>query len=1127
MKLVWTLNFLLTVVLTCGSSASEYTSSFHRETEFPSYLADGSPADQAAIRKELEEILKLRFNNMTIPVPTTEQEYKRVKFMDWAKSEAQKLGFGHRIKLYPSGGLIRNNVSEIYELVHAEKVRDPKKSVMTILQEIKRQVPDEVFHTQIRGVGSDFDVLIGGLTTDELKRFNAVLGTQITQFEKSSGLMSTKKNGASALKKSFLVVPDFKDVAEQITRATGQGGLEGDFLFFDLQEGRLKDPPQLGTQALKDAPYLQRYSGASDRLLTGKVQYHSPYNHEVIRQGVTDAQTVRSLRTLSEAPWTHIDDISGAFVQEMRQAIRKGSLSPKAQEQLTKMLRNSRFGGGSNRFTRLPEYASDVEKVIFEFREKFPGQFRTFLARSSKDKLLAKFSEAPEGLKKALMLSESWPETLFHGVPSVEVLPSIARNGLILSTTDVDDKTTAAFGDGAYSSEKFGMAKSYSKDTGVVIPIHLNKDAKVIDWSRLDRITRKTLEEEARVNKVPLNVYLHDKYGVQVVKNEHFLILDMAALEKPVKNYSDILKFYVNNIMQLPARERNFTDIVSALQIAKYAELSGEPGIEAILNRAKLGKNSINWDKMLAESFGREPVNDIKAFSTLNELDFSSSTFKRIIHTINTESFKREFSKELWIDPKMTPSLLRDLSWQLDGIISPSVTNEKFNHVVHNQLKSVISEGSRLRAEVLRNPMAYALLLSASRNESSIHENIRRIFSQFENSKEIESKLVAELKIAAEKGFYSKWSILNEIPEELNKRIIPQLPRTTEALEHLMDLAFDSGKLTKVGRLLVDLDPVGMKNKLIRLPYKIQASSSELDFLVSKGIPKDILLKSIDIRVVGGELTESSKWVIQHSNPESLPKMYQYDMVQLKKSSDLKLLLQAGYPIEKIVEAPESVLLEMGWKVRTSPDGSKTFKLPSLDTHKGDAPFKRVLNPSSELANKIQKAKGDPEKLQKILAELRLEFDKNSIKVAKELLGALESKDQTVKNFTQKILRENTEMRSLTAKASLIARRKDIFDAIPLDLNNPDDQKLLKTLDEIKNQGSRGLIAEHAQKLRAKGNSKPSGVEIYEELKKSEKQARLEIAKGMEEVNFVSPLSAAKSGCLRKALENLVSTSGR
>jgi hypothetical protein len=1165
--------------------ASEYSSSFNRQSEFPSYLSEGSSTERAAIKREVEEILQKRFNNMTIPVPKGDNGYERVKFMDWARSEAQQLGIADRIKFYPSGGLIRNNVTEVYEQVYAEKARNPKKPVVDILRDIKARTPNEIFHTQIRGVGSDFDVLIGGLNEDELKKFNSTLETKITKFEKSSGLMAANKSGAGALKKSFLVVPDFKDVTAQITRATGQGGFEGDFLFFDMQEGRLKDPPQLGRAALTESPYLQKYAGAGDRLFSGKIQYHSPYNLDVVRLGDTDAQTVRALRTLSEAPWSSVEDLNGAFVSEMRQAIQKGNLSPKAQEQLTKMVRNSRFGGGANRFTRLPESASEAEKLIYEFREKYPDQFRSFLARSTSSELGAKFADAPEGLRKALMPSSGLPSTLYHGVPSVDVLPSVARNGLILSTTQVEDKTTAVFGDGAYSSENYATAKGYARDNGIVIPIHLEKDAKVIDWSKVDSTTRKVLEAEAAAKNVPLNLYLHDKYGVQAIKNSHFLILDMAAVENPVKNYSDILKFYAQNIKELPASQRRFTDIASTLQIAKYAEMSGEPGVENILRGSKSERGALNWEKMLAESFGRNPVDDLTALSTFDVNDFSSTTVSRIRQSIQTPAFKRALAKEIWTDPKQTVRLLRSLTADssTEGL---SAARQQIANATNSQLRAVLNEGGRLRTEISRNPMAFAELTTDRRISPAIKDSIRSTFASLENLKSIESSLVAQLKTDAEKGFFSKWAILNELPESMSKKIFDQLPYSQKAFERLNYRAFENGKITTIGRLLMDKDPAAMKREISASPYRLRGlSSDDFDYLKSKGVPQRDLNKAVGTLIADGELTPSAKWAISNSSADSLPQIRQYEIGKLKKGSDVSILMEAGYPRELIVAAPESALRDMGAKVRQYPDGTKSVAFSNNDVYRSQSKVRPLFEPSFDLEKLLKDANGDTQKLAEIRASLREQFDfqkrlrdaagdRQKISeiqaaykeefakfiskpnVPNQLQGALVSKDETIRKFAEDLLRDNADMRSSTAKASLVARRKDVFDAIPFNLDDPEDQKLFKELGGIKAQGSRGIIATHANQLRASGNAKPSGGQIGEAIRESSKAGQLELAKAMEELKVSLPTptkpdpgtsgrattspteagrpnvrtaaapSKVQAGCVTKALEALVK-SGR
>ncbi len=856
-------------VFSCAQStnAFEYSTSFDQAAEFPSYFSQGSAAEQAAIKAEVENILRLRFNNMTIPVPAQESgSYQRVRFVDWATQEAKKLGLAERVQFFPSGGLVRNNISSIYEQVYQEKKTAPNRPIVEILREIRSKVPNEVFHTQIRGVGSDFDVLIGGLNSDELHRFNSTLENQITAFEKKAGLMSANKQGAGALKKSFIVIPDFKDVTKQITRATGQGGLEGDFLFFDMKEGRLKDPSQLGNAAMTDSPHLAKYAGAGDRFLSGNLKYHPPYDEAVVRLGETDSQTVRALRTLSEAPWTSVDDLSGTWASELKEVIQKGNLSPKAQEQLTKMVRNSRFGGGSNRFDRAS--ANELDKLIADLKKAYPNQFRTFVAQSSKAEMSEKFKSAPKGLQEAVLGADRLPRALYHGVPSVDALPSIARNGLILSTTNVNDSTTAVYGDGAYASEKYSVAKGYERGSGVVIPVELDKDARVVDWSKVPQETRTLLETEAKKRGIPVNILLHDQYGVQAVKNNHFMILDMAGVKQPVRNYSDILKFYARNLEQLPATQRSFGDIVSTLQIAKYAQLSGEPGVDEILNKSKVGDGKrINWDRMLAESFGKNPTEDLKSLMAADASSFSDITRKRIIQKLDDPSFKRALAADIWSDPKAIRSkidaIARAAQSNLGADDSGRISQRQVTNAAQKKLGEILAEGGRLRTEIFKNPYEFLSLTSNQSLAAEIKQPLQKAMVELSKSPSFAKKVAADIeaKISGRNNF--ALNMANGLPPSLASQVLDSVQYTPERMPSSYGL-FKDGKLTPLGEWVLKNDKKGLIKTVEGQMYWLREMDIQtLDKLRKEGLRLDVIAKSGRKIIDAGEVTEFGRWMFK------------------------------------------------------------------------------------------------------------------------------------------------------------------------------------------------------------------------------------------------------------------------
>tara|TARA_B100000749_G_scaffold280887_1_gene279882 strand:+ start:119922 stop:123221 length:3300 start_codon:yes stop_codon:yes gene_type:complete len=788
--------YLLIFISSLTTNAGEYSSPFSLEQEFPAYFSDADDKTSALIRQEIEQILQRRFEAMTVPVPS-EGGLISVNYFEWAKEEARKLNLPDALRFYPSGGLIRNNIGLIYEHVHRAKSLNPKASVLELLRQIKSQTPSEISHTKIRGVGSDLDILVSGLSEPQLKVLNESLEKSLTQFEVSTGMRSSSAGdtGVSALKKAFLVIPDFKDLDAQILRSAGQGGLESDFLFYDMENQSLKAPPEVESAKKSTNAYLQNYKGAVERLLEGSVRYHPPYNLDL--GAATDSQAVRALRTLSETAWVNIDDFQGVYTKEVNDVVKSKTLSPKASDQLKKMIRNSRFGGAANRFSRPSN--DPIAISINKLKEAFPKGFRLVVAIDSLTDLNKKLAQSPDYIRNALVASADLPKQFYHGLPQVEDLQSVVRNGLFVSLGS-GDGTTALQGAGAYATNSYEEAlNSYAKKNGVVIPIQLTTGASVLDLSQIPEPELEKLQMAADKKGIPLNLYLHDTYGVSAVRgrnSKHILLLNSAAIEEPVKSYKDILKVYVQNLYLKPKKMRTFSDLVNVFHLAKYAEISGEKGIMKVLQDSA-GDKAFNLEKAMRQAFGQNPADDLRVLLQMDERELPSSVAKRVEQHLGTEKFKRAINDMVW--PKGN-RLSRSAIEKLKVGNLPERTGGPLNELIWKEVESALVRNNRFR-------------ILASADPENFYGKSRR--------QGISDKVLGQV--------YDKLKGVH-FPRNLSSRYLAV-----------------GGELTALGRLVLRDNPQlfvnTLKNKLSTMDLS-KVDIPSLKILIENGLPLNIILRS-------------------------------------------------------------------------------------------------------------------------------------------------------------------------------------------------------------------------------------------------------------------------------------------
>ncbi|MBK7844332.1 MAG: hypothetical protein IPJ71_11650 [Bdellovibrionales bacterium] len=500
---------------------------FDIKQEFPNYFLPAAfregppesvpPAVVDQSRRQLERTLTSIFGRLLVPVVGSDGKLSNVRYFDFLRSQVDQ-----RVSVMPSGGVVRSAIGYVYARLYNQLQQDAKQNPLKILEEIAKELKD-IPGYEIRGVGSDFDILVDGpkdLLAESIQKIQAITNSAINQFE-SNGQRTTH-----VAQRSVFTIGDVKVYGDQITLSTNQGGSTVDFLAFDLTKGVFVEP--------KNHRYIV------DDLIKGTYRYIAP--SEPLRDA--DKQTVRGLRPLLELPFLMVLDET-QLREELETIKRKiessGAISEKALLQIEKTIRNARYSGAHNRIFRAAP--NTLESLILDINDRlvkrglpaipeFADHFNIGL-RDPNLKLELNGID-PSLLTPVEQFIDSLPKgVLFHGTASVEQAMSILRKGFFLSGGH-NRQGRSVYGTGAYTSPSGQTAESYAGENGMVLDLHIKRDQRIniLDANQLSNHPGlKVIKANADRRKLDFHQVLAREHGIDILVTGHVLILNSDAVD--------------------------------------------------------------------------------------------------------------------------------------------------------------------------------------------------------------------------------------------------------------------------------------------------------------------------------------------------------------------------------------------------------------------------------------------------------------------------------------------------------------------------------------------------------------------------------------------------------------------
>jgi len=568
---------------------------FNKGEEFPSFFlpqayrnvpADKVPAEVvAASRVKMEQALASVFKRLTIPiVPEGEAGVRQVRYFEYVQDKV-----GGDVHIMPSGGVVRSSIGYLYNEIYDGMNRVPTLSPEEVLERIINEKAD-LPGFSIRGIGSDFDVLVKGPDA---------------AVEKAIGIITTITNSAethygaresSGMKRALFTVGDVKKYEEQIGLSTRQGGATVDFLAYDLKEGRVVEPV--------DHDYI-----VSD-LIRGEYRYIAPSGGETIKD--TDKQTIRGVRSLVELPFLTVRDSTRlkSELQALITKLKKGDrLTSKSIEQFDRIIRNARLGGAHNRIYRGEQ--GSIESLLLQVNDliRKNGQHRgipEFVDSQNIAKRNAITKTELNGVPRELLTpvdrfidSHTDKGVLYHGTPDLDFSMAIMRGGLFISGGR-NSQGTAVMGRGGYSSWIHSVSLGYAGGQGLVFHLPVKKSEKL---NILNLQTHghhpalQAIRKKAEAEGKDFHEVLAREHGIDIIINHHVLLQNLQAVELPKD--PGILMRGLYSVIENPhsdalTRWKAFVEYRRFFPYAQGVGLSDAPEPPNATEVMKLLKDSLN-----------------------------------------------------------------------------------------------------------------------------------------------------------------------------------------------------------------------------------------------------------------------------------------------------------------------------------------------------------------------------------------------------------------------------------------------------------------------------------------------------------------------------------------------------
>ncbi len=806
----------LLLVFLCGTAKSESPAAisannyFELKRDFPNLFLDldnrGGPSSptksqldesKALLAKALKEI----FLSLSIPmIVEGNSKPQLIPYFPYLNKEI-RTRFGSNSRVIPSGGVVRSAVAYIYDEllsgVQSDSPRSPRETLELMAQGkffyqgralTGRAIP-AIF---VRGIGSDLDSLAYGVSQKNLP--------EVTEFVlRATNSMETSENlrvGKSAILRTLFSVADIKDWHTQLASSIASGGSSVDWMSFDPVDGKFLEP------ALDFS--------VVDDLIAGKYRYLISTDPKKNRDSLK--QTVRGLRPLLELPWIELGKGSELLfeeLQDLNQAFHESKVTENALEQFFKLVRNSRRSGAKNRFWR--GSPGSLEGSIREFLLSAQAKSQRVLVPEFIDQTpLSEKIDLPHDFPRDFLISPNALENeygvhdgqLFHGTPKIDNALAIFRGGLLLSTGK--NRGIYVYGRGAYSSVSESTAQNYAGTEGLVFKLKIKNDPRIriLDWEKAENhpYFKKITSTQPAGGLDQTFEILHRRFGIDIIKNNHFLIQNSESIECP-KSIGELIDAHGRQLDQ----EANSIATLHRLWIehSKLYNVGLATG-ETHLKQEPL-KPEIFW-KLIAEKFESQirsrklSTEDIRLLAT--HVSAANPFFPRLIDLLHEIL---HFS-----DPELSPYVIGVLIHL--KAIRPEIRSALFGWIIGSNEKlrqAATQEFTRNKDITPLNEEEFVKLSSDSRSEVQCSA-LRLAYNQQKDSTFFRKNLfnlldhsdsrLVRLALHAFKGF-------GKLTEAESLKIMGLLDfkeLNSYAISSLMDLEFDGKPLETLLRRLED-----------------------------------------------------------------------------------------------------------------------------------------------------------------------------------------------------------------------------------------------------------------------------------------------------------------------------------
>jgi hypothetical protein len=482
---------------------------------------------------------------------------------------------------------------------------------------------------------------------------------------------------------------------------------------------------------------------------------------------------------------------------------------------------------------------------------------------------------------------------------------------------------------------------------------------------------------------------LHDQYGVQAIKNTHVVILDMSAIEKPIKKYSDVLRLYAQDFAQLPKAERAFTQTVSIYQLAQYAELSGEPGVEKILRTQGKNGSIIDWNKLLPETFGKNPVDDIAALRSIDTSSLSSEVNEKMARKIKNPKMAQEIEKLLWTQNEKYGPSVNNL---------PQQNSDALSKAIWRQVESSLASDVRMEKYVIENF-----------------------------------------------GSFARGALNGEYSTDFTAKILEKIPynQVSGDLVFRLYVVGDEG-LTVLGKWQLKHDPKGLAktlNSSFKAGILSQLDNAMIARLVENGLKPEVLIRGVGpIRA-----TELGYLPKTNQTPNSSVKIGSVDSVSSVLPLTIAKKLRSGGELTSAEKDLLRQYISKGYLQSqtsfSSPEGKALLEELKGDSNPTVRKFARQqrLPPSyGDIIRDLERAQNYPYAAKRMTDSLA-----RGIHSADSVLDALTSSDTDVKNQMLTQLNSNELFRSEVSRIVEKSGTTDHVKAFPWDPENVGDREVM------------------------------------------------------------------------------------